>query len=138
MAWVFDASIAATWCFDDERTPATEKLFDRLEQDAATVPNLFHLELANVLTQAMRKKPPRISAAKRNAFLATLSQATIVLDDLTAPNAWQETLKLSDKYLLCVYDAAYLELALRLRVDLATLDRELRVAAASAGVTVIP
>ena len=138
MAWVFDASIAAAWCFDSEKTPAIETLLDRLAHDAGTVPNLFHLEIANVLTQAMRKKPPRITAAKRREFLDMLHAAPIVVDEKTSENAWAQTLTLADQHRLSLYDAAYLELALRANAELATLDRDLRTAAAAEGVPVIP
>ena len=113
MPWILDASIAAAWCFEDEQSPATELLFDRLVSDPATVPALFPIEIANVLTQALRKKPPRINSSKRTQFLETLAQLAIHVDPDTNRHAWSDTLTLADRHKLSVYDAAYLELALR-------------------------
>jgi predicted nucleic acid-binding protein len=139
MAWVFDVSVSMAWCFQDEATPDTDALLSRLMSDPATVPQLWHLEVANVLTQAMRRKPkPRITPAQRSEFLALLSSATILVDGHTVSHAWKATLELADRYKLTTYDAAYLELAIRLDVELATLDRELRTAATAARLKVIP
>ncbi len=139
MPWVFDASIAMAWCFDDEKTLQTDALLDRLATDPATVPNLWHLEVANVLVQAIRKKPKsRITSTQRAQFLAMLDNATIHVDPHTHPHAWNSTLDLADKFQLSTYDAAYLELALRLDTQLATLDKALRAAAKSLGLSVLP
>ena len=140
MAWVFDASIAMAWCFEDEKSPETDALLDRLKTgEPVTVPQLWHLEIANVLTQAMRRKPKtRITREKRDEFLAMLAAATIMVDPETTAHAWIATLALADQRGLSTYDAAYLELALRLGVELATLDHELRAAALAEGVIVIP
>jgi len=137
MAWVFDASIALAWCFVDEKTPETDLLFHRLKSDPAIVPSLWHLEVANVLTQVMRTKK-RLTHSERAEFLETMGRAKIEIDPQTARQAWTAILNLADQYALSTYDAAYLELAMRRGVELATLDKELRQAAAKAGVKVIP
>ena len=136
--WVFDASIAAAWHFEAEQTPETEALLDRLAGDSASVPSIFHLEIANVLTQAIRKKLPRTTPQKRKDFLDTLSGLPIAIDAFTNEHAWTDIVKLADSYGLSTYDAAYLELAIRLGVELATLGQDLRKAARAAGVPVIP
>src|SRR5512135_1243228 len=101
MGWVFDASITMAWCFDDERTPETEGLLDRLKRDEATVPQFWYLEVANVLTLALRKKPKaRLSESQRSGFLATLSAAPIRTDQRTCEQAWKTTLDLADRYRL--------------------------------------
>ena len=138
MPWVFDTSIAAAWCFEDERTPETELLHERLETDPATVPGIFPLEIANALTQAIRRKLPRTTPHNRALFLQNLSDAALSIDPHTNRYAWDKTIELADHYKLTTYDAAYLELALRLNLELATLDADLRAAATAAGVTVIP
>ena|ERR1035437_10381392 len=138
MAWVFDCSVTLTWCFEDERKNETMALLDRLEVEAATVPNLWPLEVANVLSLAMRKRQPRLTADKRAKFLEFLQSAAIEVDTLTSEYAWGPIMALADRHELTIYDAAYLELALRLDVELATLDEELREAAAAEGITVIP
>lgn len=138
MPWVFDASLAASWCFDDEQTAETEALTDRAVSDPATVPNLFHLEIANILAQAMRRKQPRTTLQLRTQFLEFLSKLPITVDDATVTQAWTTTLSLADRFGLSTYDAAYLELAMRLKIQLGTLDGDLRKAAKSVGVTVVP
>ena len=86
----------------------------------------------------MRQKKPRIGEKDATAFLAMLMGAPIRIDPQTIGNAWVATIQLAIKHKLSAYDAAYLELALRLQCDLATLDRELQTAALAEGLTVIP
>ena len=132
MAWVFDASIAMAWCFEDEKTPQTETLPNRLlTKDSAIVPQIFPLEVGNVLTLALRKG--RISSAERAEFLELLRAASIAIDPHTASRALTTILPLAETHQLTTYDASYLELAMRLGVPLATLDKNLRRAAEDAG-----
>ncbi|MCL2639732.1 MAG: type II toxin-antitoxin system VapC family toxin [Phycisphaerales bacterium] len=141
MAWVLDSSVALAWCFDDEKTDATTKLSHRLVDDGddfAVVPQHWHLEVTNVLAQAMRKRPPRLTLARRAELLTFLKRSRITVDESTTERAWTTTLELADKHALSSYDAAYLELAMRLDIELATLDNKLRAAAKSEGVKVIP
>ena len=139
MAWVFDASIAMAWCFEDEKTAETDALLDRLEQDHAIVPQLWYLEVANVLTMAMRKRTgARITEPQRAQFLGMLAAAPIRVDLEAHVHAWGTILALADKHRLSTYDAAYLELAMRLGAPLATLDAELAAAAKNVGVAVLP
>jgi predicted nucleic acid-binding protein len=136
MAWVFDASITMAWCFDDEKTPDTEALLDRLLlNDPAVVPQLWPLEVGNVLTLAYRKN--RISSAERAEFLELLRTASIAIDPHTAGRALTTILPLAETHRLTTYDATYLELAMRLGVPLATLDKNLRHAAGEAGVSLL-
>jgi predicted nucleic acid-binding protein len=92
-------------------------------ETGAVVRALWRLELANGLQVAVRRG--RISAAYRDASLADLMQMQIVTDLETDAHAWSATLRLAEKHELTLYDAAYLELAQRRRLPLATLDREL-------------
>src|SRR5579862_4958732 len=130
MTWVFDASITMAWCFDDEKTAKTESLFDRLAAAPATVPQIWPLEVGNVLVIAMRKS--RISPAKRSQFIATLAALPIVVDPATFEFAMTSVLTLADQHQLTTYDAAYLELAMRHGIPLATLDSALHKAAEAA------
>ena len=132
MEWVFDASVTLAWCFDDERTNETDALLRRLTTSAAVVPQLWPLEVGNVLTLAVRKG--RLTVAKRAQFLAVLNGSPIHVDAATATNAFDRILPMADAHQLTTYDAAYLELAMRLGVPLATLDQPLRAAATAAGV----
>ena len=132
MAFVLDASVAACWAFDDEDHPKAAEALDRLVREAAHAPSLWRLEIYNVLLVSERRG--RISEADTQAYLASLRRLPIHLD--FAP-VEADLLRLARTYALSAYDAAYLELALRLGQPLATLDRHLAGAAASAGVAVL-
>ena len=135
-AFVLDCSIAVAWLFEDEATPETDALLDRLKEDSALVPSLWHLELGNVLAQAERRK--RISAARTAAHLERLGRLPIVTDTETERRAFRETLTLARAHGLTTYDAAYLELAMRRGVELATRDKALMRAARGVEVQTLP
>ena len=99
------------------------------------VPALWRLEIANGFQMAIRRK--RIDPAFRDGALAALAAMEIIVDPDTDNNAWTTTLHLSDRFRLTVYDAAYLELAQRRRLPLASLDQPLCRAAAALGLTVL-
>jgi predicted nucleic acid-binding protein len=132
---VLDASLALAWYFQDEATPATDTILDRVAETGAVVPALWRLELANGLQVAVRHR--RISTAYRDGALAELTQMQIDTDPETDVHAWSATLRLAEKHELTLYDAAYLELAQRRRLPLATLDRGLRRAADKLGLAVL-
>ena len=132
-AFVLDCSAAVPWVFGDEATEATDRQLEALGEGAtAWVPSLWHLELGNVLLGAQRHG--RIDPAGVEAFLAQLGMLDIQVDAETVARAWSKTLDLAAQYGLSTYDAAYLELALRRGVALATLDAALIAAARSAGI----
>lgn len=134
-AFVLDCSVAVAWCFEDEATPESDALLARLAVEAASVPSLWPLELGNVLAMAERRG--RITTARLSDFLASLDDLPIAIDEATSQRALHEVLALARAERLTTYDAAYLELAMRLGVPLATRDRELSRAAAKLGTTVI-
>jgi predicted nucleic acid-binding protein len=135
-AFVLDCSATLPWVFADEASPAADALLERLVRgERAWVPALWHLELGNVLLGAKRRN--RIDQAGIEAFLARISIYDIAVDDQTMERAWQKTLDLALQHGLSTYDAAYLELALRRGLPVATLDRELIAAARACGVTVL-
>lgn len=136
MSIVLDASLALTWCFEDERRDDTEQIGLRIIEEGAVVPTLFHLELASAMLNGERRG--RISAVQIDARLARVSSMPIEVDVETSKNAWTITLSLARANGLTPYDAAYLELALRLGAEVATLDDALRDAASRHGLTVIP
>ena len=82
---VIDASVALAWCFRDERTEATAKLLERVQTDAAAVPSLWHLEVANVLALAERRR--RITPAESTELIALLETLEIVVDEETPSHA---------------------------------------------------
>jgi predicted nucleic acid-binding protein len=124
---VIDASLTMTWYFDDETTPATEAVLDRVAESGGVVPGLWRLEVANAFQSALRRK--RISPQYRDKSLAELSELPITIDAETGSYAWTTIVRLSDRFGLTIYDATYLELAQRRSLPLATLDKEIRKAA---------
>ena len=135
MSLVIDASLTMTWYFDDETTPTTEELLDRVVDAGAVVPSIWRLEVANAFQTAIRRK--RIDALYRDASLAELALMPIALDADTDTYAWSTTLRLAERFALTIYDAAYLELAQRRSLPLATLDQELRTAALALGIPLL-
>lgn len=133
---VLDSSAALAWTFADERTDAIIAVALRVRDHGAVVPLHWWLEMANILRLAGRKG--RITIADRTAILADFGDLPLVADAATATSAWTTTLALADLHDLTVYDAAYLELAMRQRLPLATLDRDLAAAARREGVEVLP
>jgi predicted nucleic acid-binding protein len=107
-----------------------------VRDDGALVPALWLWEVANVLTLAARRG--RIGDGDVAVRLALMTALPVRVDDEGAARAWRETALLAQAETLTVYDTAYLELALRLGADLATLDTELRRAAGRVGVRVVP
>lgn len=136
MTLVLDSSATLAWIHGDERTEPIEAMFDRVVESSAFVPGLWRLEIANSLNVAIRRK--RISRAFRDEALADLAELDIIIDSETDLHAWQATIRLADLHGLTVYDAAYLELAQRRRLPLATLDKALADAARAAGIEVLP
>ena len=135
MSLVLDSSATLAWIYSDETTAAIQQLFDTVANTGAIVPMLWRLEVANSLTVAMRRG--RIDAAFRRAALDDLALLDITSDAHTDTHAWAETLVLADRYSLTVYDAAYLELAQRRALPLATLDEDLGAAALRLGLRVL-
>ena len=131
-SFVLDCSITLAWFFEDETDAYADAVRDSLASVSAVVPSLWPLEVANALLVGERRK--QTTEAKATAFLTLLKSLPITTDDETATRAWQEALHLARARNLSAYDAAYLELALRLGLPLATLDRPLTAAAKAVGV----
>lgn len=132
---VLDSSIALSWCLPDETAVNVDEVQRTVATHGAVVPMHWPLEVANALLMAMRRA--RIDAGFRDAALADLAALPIALDPETSSRAWHDTLRLADAHRLTAYDAAYLELAHRRDLPLATLDAELRVAARAFGVALL-
>jgi len=134
--FVLDCSATLPWVFASEATKASDALQDALADGGkAWVPALWHLELGNVLLGAKRKG--RIDQAGIEKFLSTLDIYDIEVDGETMNVAWAKTLSLAEGFGLTAYDAAYLELALRKGLPLASLDEPLRRAVRQAGGRII-
>lgn len=136
MSLVVDSSIALSWCFEDEASPETDALFERVRDHGAVVPALWHLELGNVLLQA--EKRSRISTGDVATRLELIAELPITTDHETTRRAWREILTLARAQDLTTYDATYLELAIRRGLALATRDDALQGAAKRMGVVVLP
>jgi predicted nucleic acid-binding protein len=135
MMLVLDASVTLAWLYRDERSEPVAQVFAIAAADSAAVPTIWHLEVANGLQLGIRRG--RIDADYRDGALADLSDFAITTDAETGTHAWKETLALADRFRLTLYDACYLELAQRLRLPLASLDRELRAAGESLGLELL-
>jgi predicted nucleic acid-binding protein len=133
--FVVDCSVALTWCFVEEATPATDNLLDRMENEAAAVPTWWFLELANVLVLAERKG--RIKPQKTAEFITMIEGLPLERDDEGAGFTFTQLLPLCRTHELTSYDALYLDLALRRKLPLATLDEPLRKAAKKIGVELL-
>ena len=132
---VLDSSATIAWVLPGEATKATEALLTAVGEQGAAAPGLWPLETANVLWMAERRR--RITLAERTQALAILDELPIRIDDRTAAQAFGAISALASARDLTIYDACYLELALRLGLPLASLDKALCQAAAAAGVPLI-
>lgn len=131
---MLDASVTLAWFFDDECTAYAESVEDALESVAVLVPSLWFLEVANALLTGERRRRTAVEKVRR--FVALLRALPIMLDDQASSHAFEEILALGRAHNLSAYDAAYLELALRRGVPLATQDERLKAAAKAVGVVV--
>ena len=135
MSLVLDGSAALAWCFEDEATPAADAVMLQVASGGAVVPAIWRLEVANGLQSALRRG--RLTADKRDAMLAALADLDITADGETDRHAWGATLSLADRYGLTLYDASYVELAQRLGLPLASLDKAMRNAASALGIDLL-
>jgi predicted nucleic acid-binding protein len=131
--FVVDASVAIAWLFEDEVTPETEAVLDRLSDQEAHAPGLWELEVANVVLSAERRG--RISEIASAQIMERLRDLPIRINP-DNPRL-HHLLEVARRYGLTSYDAAYLTLALQLSLPLATLDRDLAAAAGLADVALV-
>ena len=128
MNFVLDSSFALTWVLKDEATRETDKALDSLGQGAkAFVPGLWWWEIGNALLSIERQQ--RATKAEISAHMLLLQSLPMDLDDAALRQAWGATHLLAQKHRLTSYDAAYLELAVRRGLPLASLDQALCAAA---------
>jgi predicted nucleic acid-binding protein len=132
MSFVVDASVAACWLLPDERHPVADAAFTRIANDQATAPGLFWFELRNMFI--VNERHGRLDSAVTAQALRLLRTLPIAID----ANAEEDVLmRLARTHRLTVYDAAYLELAHRRGLALATLDAALATAARAEAVPLI-
>ena len=131
--FVLDGSVTLVWGFEDEADDYAEAILERMPDLQAHVPSLWPLEVANALLVGERRR--RITSAETARFLAILGAFPITVDDQTVSHAWSDTMHLARAQNLSSYNAAYLELAIRLGLPLAALDGKLKTAAGAMGVS---
>jgi len=135
MSLVLDSSVALAWIYVDEATEAVLDIFERVNGEVAWIPALWRWEVANVLQMNLRRG--RHGAAFRDEALSNLAWLPIKVDARAEPEAWLGALVIAERHGLTVYDASYLEIAVRRKIPLATLDRQLRAAAEEEGIELL-
>jgi predicted nucleic acid-binding protein len=137
MLFVLDASVTLAWCFEDEKSVATQALLLGLKDQTkdAIVPGIWTLEVSNILVIAERQK--RISYAEMMLCFEMLELLAIEIDNETCSKAFHDIAALAHSKKMTTYDAAYLELAIRRGIPLATKDKDLRKSAELLGLTVL-
>ncbi len=135
MPFVIDASVALAWHFDDEPSDYADRVLERLREDQSLVPAIWLLEVANALVVAERRG--RLTSAKVARAVELFLELPISPQDIVAPLALGPVLDLARAQGLSAYDAAYLELAMREGLPLATQDGRLRAAAGRVGVPLV-
>jgi len=134
--FVADASVALSWCFEDEATEWTDSLLERLRNgDRISVPAHWPVEVSNGMLMALRRK--RIQPGRPELFWDELAALPIEVEPPLSPEQAKAILHVSEQYGLTVYDAAYLELARRKGLSLATLDSAVLRAATLEGITLL-
>lgn len=132
MTFIIDASASVGWFIENQVTDYSEAVAGTLEHDSAIAPLLWHLEMTNALRTACKRKVLDITRAHQS--LATLESLPIRIEH--TPSRPSELFALALRHNLSTYDATYLDLALRLRLPIATQDDALREAALASGVGV--
>lgn len=135
MPFVLDCSVTLAWMLPDEDERRVAALLERLATGGAIVPEVWPLEVANALLVAQRRR--RLKEKDIERALRDLAALPISVDQETHQHALGATLSLAREYKLSSYDAAYLELARRIRQPLATLDKKLRSACRVAGIELL-
>ena len=130
--FVLDGSVTLAWFFADEADAYADKVLASFPSAEAVVPGVWPLEVANAVIMAERRK--RSTVAQASKWLGILGSLPVSIDGETASRAWGDVLNVARTYNLSSYDAAYLELAIRLGLPQATLEKALKAACANAGV----
>lgn len=132
--FVLDASVTLAWFFHDEQDPYADRVAVAVPAADVLVPRLWHLEIANILVVSERRG--RCTQADSTNWLGFLGGLPITVDAETERRAWAETIAFARQHALSVYDATYLELAVRENVPIASLDKPLVAAAKAVGVPI--
>jgi predicted nucleic acid-binding protein len=134
-SFVVDNSVVMSWCFKDQANAYADSILERLIDSTAYVPSVWPLEVVNVLLAAERKK--WISQADSVRFISLLSELPIYVESESPEKVMKELLGLGRAHDLSIYDASYLDLAMRKGLPLATLDQKLIKAAVHTSVLIL-
>jgi predicted nucleic acid-binding protein len=134
--FVLDASVALSWFFDDEFSPYSESIAEIMPRSQAVVPIVWPLEMANGFLTAFRRG--RLAETKAPALIGAIDRLGVTIDRGIAPEfLTQATLAVGLAHRVSVYEASYLELAMRRGLSLATQDERLMRAADAAGIDIM-
>ena len=131
MRFVLDASVTMSWCFEDETTNESQRILKLFFQNEAIVPAIWPFEVGNAMLTALRTK--RLKAAEGAKFFALLATFPIEVESCLLPEVAGRLMPLASQHGLSCYDAAYVELALRERLPIATIDRRVKQSARTLG-----
>ena len=135
MSFVLDTSVTMAWLFEDEVSAHTDMLLDSLKTGQAWTPSTWVHEVGNVLVMAERRN--RITEAQGRHFAELLASLPIHLAETHTRQLWGGAVAVARNHGLSVYDGAYLDLAMRKGLPLATLDNALKNAAGTVGVEIV-
>ncbi|MDO8361120.1 MAG: type II toxin-antitoxin system VapC family toxin [Devosia sp.] len=133
---VADASIILAWAYGEPNAHLATPVLRRIARDGAVVPPIWPMEIANSLELSVLRK--RISIVQSDELRADIRQLAIRIEELSVQRIWDDVSALSRMHGLTIYDASYLELAVRQQLPLASFDQQLADAARAAGVPVLP
>ena len=134
--FVLDASIVLTWCFPDEESQKAQEVAERIASgDRVIVPAFWRHEMLNALLVGEKRK--RLTPELTRAFIEDLDRLPVDLDTPSSAVVFNTVQALCRKHSLTAYDAAYLEIAIREKNALATVDQELRQASVAEGVELL-
>jgi predicted nucleic acid-binding protein len=133
--FVLDASLTLAWVFDEEETERSREVLGRMTEEAVVVPGVWPLEVVNAVVSGRRSG--RFTEEAAGLFVEAVTGLEVELDEGAARVAFDRLLTIAADNGITSYDAAYLELALRLDAPLATLDAGLARAARAAGVELL-
>lgn len=130
--FVLDTSVTMAWCLTDETNPYANDVLDVLMTNQAIVPAIWTLEVANVLLMSERRG--RLTTAMTENFLGLLHKLRITVDTHSISSISERIIDLGRNYATTSYDAAYLDLALRENLPVASIDARMKVAMLTLGV----
>ena len=132
---VIDASMTGAWMLPDEDPRRYAPLRAQAERQGLIAPVLWLTEIANAVIVAERRQ--RITAMQRVVIAGAVAELDVVLDPPLPARLWSAVVDLALAQRLSVYDASYLELAMRASLPLLTLDGALKRACVACGIAVL-